>query len=103
VLVDEEEVYVEVKARLSSFIGQVMDDDGLLTVCARVRPKAMSMPRKPGVGRCPGQFGIPSPVCASGPYRREPQIQYQDWQCQRRYQRRSIPRLGRKSLWTCDV
>lgn len=54
---DEEEVYVEVKARLSSFIGQVMDDDGLLTVCVCVG-------RKPSVGRCPGQFGIPSPICA---------------------------------------
>ena len=74
---DEEEVYVEVKARLSSFIGQVMDDDGLLTVCVCVG-------RKPSVGRCPGQFGIPSPICASGPYRRELQIQYKYRQCQRR-------------------
>lgn len=41
---DEEEVYVEVKVRLSSFIGQVMDDDGLLTMCARVESKPMSMP-----------------------------------------------------------
>jgi len=51
--VDEEEVYVEVKARLSSFIGQVMDDDGLPTMCARVGTnlKRMSMPRKPSIGR----------------------------------------------------
>ena len=33
----EEEVYVETKTPcLSLFIGQVMDDDGLLTMCARM-------------------------------------------------------------------
>ena len=78
---DEEEVYVEVKARLSSFIGQVMDDDGLLTVCVFVWDESPVSADVRGSSGSRARFVL---ICASGPYRRKLQIQYKYRQCQRR-------------------